>query len=291
MSPIGRVFIVLNLVLAAGFAWVSGTYLQKQDNYKQQLARAQTASAEEIKTLKVQIGRLEQERNTFENAKTTNETQLLATRNELAQTNDENKRLHTQVAELDGSFKKLLSIAEAGNTEMKAAFEQAKAAYAMATADQKARDDAVRAKDAAEAENRTLKTTIASLEESVKTKDADLAKRDKELSEANLLVSVAQTKGFLPAMAAPTLAGMVTSANGRLCTIQITDNPGNVDIAEQIAKRPFGFAIWDASTGYKGEAIATKYEPSANAVLCNISVLAKDAVVIKEGDKASTRTN
>jgi hypothetical protein len=288
MSPIGRVFIVLNLVLAGGFAYVSGTYLQKQDNYKKQLESANKAHAEKTKVFEAQIGQLEQERNTFENAKTANETALLATKNDLAQVNDENKRLHGDIGNLQGDVKKLLSSAEAANTEAKAAFDRAKAAYDMALADQKTRDEAVNAKNNAEAENRTLKTTVATLEETVKNKDLNIASLEKDRSELNLLVSVAVANGFSPAMAAPNLTGLVTSASGRLCTIQITDNPGKVDIADQIAKRPFNFAIHDAS-GYKAEAVATKYEPSANAVLCNI-FLVKDGITIKEGDKAATKT-
>ena len=38
MSPIGRVFIVLNLFLAGGFAVMAGQLLNKQANYKQMLA-------------------------------------------------------------------------------------------------------------------------------------------------------------------------------------------------------------------------------------------------------------
>ena len=288
MSPVGRVFIVLNLVLAGGFAYVSGTYLQKQDNYKQKFERSEKAKADLEKAKDLQIAQLEQERNAFETAKTANETSLLATKNQLAQTNDENKALHNQISSLEANFSKLVSIAEAGNTESKAAFERATQAYNQAIADQKTKDDAVNAKNAAEAENRTLKTEIANYVETVKNKDLNIAGLEKDKSELNLLVSVAVANGFSPAMAAPNLTGLVTAANGRLCTIQITDNPGKVDIADQISKRPFNFAIHDAS-GYKGEAVATKYEASANAVLCNL-FLVKDGMSIKEGDRAATKT-
>jgi hypothetical protein len=288
MSPVGRVFIVLNLVLAGGFAYVSGTYLQKQDNYKQKFERSEKAKADLEKAKDAQIAQLEQERNAFENAKTANERDLLKTSNQLAQTSDENKVLHNQISSLEANFAKLVSIAEAGNTESKAAFERAKQAYDQAIADQKTKDDAVNAKNAAEAENRTLKTEIANYVETVKNKDLNIAGLEKDKSELNLLVSVAVANGFSPAMAAPNLTGLVTAANGRLCTIQITDNPGKVDIADQISKRPFNFAIHDAS-GYKGEAVATKYEASANAVLCNL-FLVKDGMSIKEGDRAATKT-
>jgi hypothetical protein len=288
MSPVGRVFIVLNLVLAGGFAYVSGTFLQKQDNYKQRFDRSEKAKAELEKVKDAQIAQLESERAAFENAKTQSESTLLATKNRLDQTEGENKTLHGQISQLEADVKKLTSLAEAGNTESKAAFEQAKKAYEQAIADQKVKDEAVTAKNAAEAENRTLKTEIANYVETVKNKDLNIASLEKDKSELNLLVSVAVANGFSPAMAAPNLTGIVTAANGRLCTIQISDNQGKVDIADQISKRPFNFAIYDA-TGYKGEAVATKYEASANAVLCNL-FLVKDGMSIKEGDRAATKT-
>lgn len=286
MSPIGRVFIVINLLLAGGFAMFAGTHLQKQHNYKSLFEGEQEARKKETETWAAERLRLEHERNTFENAKSAREAELGATKNQLDQTADENKRLMGQLSSMDADLKKMTSLAEVNNSEMKAAFAQAKAAYDMAIADQKVKDDAVRAKDAAEAENRTLKTTIASLEDTVKNKDLAIADLNKEKSRLDLLVSVAQQKGFVPSMAAPTLAGMVTNASARLCTIQVTDNPGKIDIAEEIARNPFRFAVYDAS-GYKGEAVATKYEPSANAVLCNLMLVKGE---IKEGDKAATKT-
>ena len=286
MSPIGRVFIVLNLLLAGGFAMFAGTHLQKQHNYKALLTQEQEARKKETESWTTERIRLEGERNTFENAKSAREAELGATKNQLEQTNDENKRLAQQLGSMDADLKKMASLAEANNIEMKAAHERAKAAYDMAIADQKVKDESVRAKDAAEAENRTLKTTIASLEDTVKNKDLSIDDLGKERSRLNLLVSVATQKGFLPSMAAPSLAGMVTNASARLCTIQVTDNPGKIDIAEEIARNPFRIAIYDAS-GYKGEAVATSYEASANAILCNLELVKGE---IKEGDKASTRT-
>lgn len=288
MSPIGRVFIVLNLVLAGVFVGFGGTYLQKQHDFKSQLTAEQDAHSATQQRLQTEITRLESERNTFENAKTARETELDAKKNELAAAQDENKRLHQQVASFDAALKELTSLAGAGNSQAKAAFEQAQSAYQMAIADQKVKDEAVRLKNEAEAENRTLKTTIASLQETVSNKDMEIADLSKDISEKDLLLAVARQNGFVNTMAAPALAGMVTNASGRLCTIQVTDNPGDVDIQDMIAKLPFSFAIYDAS-GYKGEATATRYEPSAKAVLCNVT-LVKDNAQIKEGDRAATKT-
>ena len=41
MSTAGRIFVVLNLVFAAGFVFFAGTHLQGAADYKQQLATLQ----------------------------------------------------------------------------------------------------------------------------------------------------------------------------------------------------------------------------------------------------------
>ncbi|MCR9247276.1 MAG: hypothetical protein NXI31_19765 [bacterium] len=287
MSPIGRVFIVLNLALAGGFVVFAGTHLQQQHNYKSQLEEAQTAAAEKEKQLSGEIARLEDERTSLEVAKTARETELNATKNSLQDTSDENKRLAAQLSSLEGDVKSLVSTAEASNSQSQAAFKQATDAFNEAKASQTARDEAINEKNAAVAENRTLRNTIASLEATVRDKDVSIAGLEKERSELNLLVSVAQENGFVPGLAAPALAGTVAHvANNRLCTIKITDNPGNVDIADQVAKRKFSFAIYDAS-GYKGEAVVTGFHAADNAVTCR---LVPHKGEIKEGDSASTKT-
>ena len=286
MSPIGRVFIVLNLVLAGGFVAFSGTHLQQKQTYKTKFEASEAAAAEKAKIAADTIDKLERERNVFENAKTANETQLGEARNALAKATDENTRLSGTLSQLEASHKQLVADQGAIAAELKTAMANAKAGFDLAIADQKTKDEAVRAKDDAQAENRKLKGDVAALEASVKERDGSITDLKKERSELTMLVKVAETNGFLRSMAAPNLAGLVTSAAGRLCTIQISETPGNVDIASEIEKGKWGFAIYDAS-GYKGEAIATKYEASANAVLCNVYLVKGE---IKEGDRAATKT-
>ncbi|MBM3974913.1 MAG: hypothetical protein FJ301_12530 [Planctomycetes bacterium] len=287
MSPIGRVFIILNLLLAGGFVVVSGTHLQTKNNYKLQLADANKKSADEIAKLNAEKDKLAAERNTFENAKSASEERANQMLNANQLLTDENKRYAQQLSSMEGDVKKLLAAADSANTEMKSAFGQAKAAYAMAVADQKAKDDAVRAKDAAEAENRDLKTEVASLKSTIETRDGSIKSLESERSQLGLLVKVAEANGFLRTMAAPNLSGLVTTSSGNLVTIQITDNPGNVDIKSEIERGKWGFAIYDAS-GYKGEAYPERYEASANAVLCKVGLLKGGA--FREGDKAATKT-
>lgn len=286
MSPIGRVFIVLNLLLAGGFLAVSGTHLQKQHNYKAKLEQAEKDHKAKVEALDAQIATLDSERGKFENAKTANETEKNRLAVQIAQLEDEKKQLMQRLSSLEGDVKQLVATAQSGNAEAKAAHERAEAAYKKAIADEATRDEAVRAKDAAVAENRDLKTKITGLEEAIVGKDKNIATLESDKAQLGLLVKVAESYGFIRAMAAPNLAGLVTTSNDRLCTIQITDNPGKINIKEAIEQGKFSFAIYDAS-GYKGEAVAERYEESANAVLCKV-VPVKGA--IKEGDKAATKT-
>jgi len=287
MSPIGRVFIVINLFLAGGFAVMAGQLLNKQANYKQMLADESAARAEDNNKSQLQIDSLKTQLGEANNAKTAFETQFSSAQNTIGNLQDENKRLAALTSSQAADLKKAVSLQEAANTRAKDAFEQAQAAYQASIDAQKVRDDAVRTKDSAEAENRNLKNNIAALNETIGSKDEQIASLERDNSEKDLLISAAKIRGFSEAMAAPTLSGTVTNASGRLCTISIVDNPGNVDIQDQINRRPFSFAIFDEN-GYKAEAIATKYEASANAVLCTIRVR-NNGATIRTGDKASTQ--
>ena len=129
MSPIGRVFIVLNLFLAGGFAVMAGQLLNKQANYKQQLATAQEEHQAAATKLQAQIEDLKTERGNAENAKTSFETQLAAAQNSIGQLQDDNKRLSALTSSQAADLKKAVSLQESANTQAKAAFDQAQSAY------------------------------------------------------------------------------------------------------------------------------------------------------------------
>lgn len=287
MSPIGRVFIVLNLCLAVGFVVTSGQLLQNQHKYKQLLTEEKATSKEVAEKVAMQISQLEKERNKFEVASSTNQESADAARLALGREQDDNKRLGKLTGEQQEDLKALRALAEAANTQSKSAFADSRKAYEASMAAISARDEAVNSKNASDGENRNLKNEIAGLNETIGKKDLRIASLDRDNQEKNLLVAAAQANGFINAMAAPDLAGTVTNASGRLCTISIGENPGNVDIQSVISRMPFRFAIYD-DNGFKAEAVATKYEASANAVLCNL-MFTKGEATIRTGDKASTK--
>ena len=287
MSPIGRVFIVLNLFLAGGFAVMAGQLLNKQANYKQMLADEMDLHEKDVAEKDAKISDLVAEKGNIDVAKTTLEQQLDAARNTVAKLQDDNKRLSELTSSQSADLKKAVSLQEAANTSAQAAFAQAKEAYDASIKAQAVRDDAVRAKDAAVAENSNFRNDIAALNETISRKDQEILGLRRDNSEKGLLIAAAKVRGFSEAMAAPSLSGTVTNASGRLCTISISANPGNVDIQDQINRRPFSFAIFDDS-GYKAEAVATSYVESANAVMCTIRVR-NGGATIRTGDKASTQ--
>jgi len=221
MSPIGRVFIVLNLLLAGTFVGFSGTYLQKQHNFKEKAEKLQTQLTDATTKWDAERLRLETDRNNFENAKTAAETAKGGLETELKNTKDENDTLSRRLAAMEGAVAKINGDLASANTQAQAAFAQSQEAYKSSMTAQQAKDDAVRAKDAAEDENRNLKTTVAALEATVQTKVAEYGDLKKDRNELALLVKIAQQKGFSPALAAPALDGKVTgvAAEGRLCTI------------------------------------------------------------------------
>ena len=286
MSPIGRVFIVLNLILASVFVWAAGDFLKNQNNWKEKFTEAEAQNSEQVAKLNRQIDGLETERNNIDNAKTTFEQQLAAAKNQIQSLQDDNKRLSELTGDQSANLQKLATVQESFNVSMKAMKDQSEAAYSASIEAGKVKDAAVRAKDVAEAENRQLKNDIVGLNSTIEARNLTIADMQRDIDEKDLLLAVAEQNNFLPQMAAPTLAGTVTNASGRLCTISIADNPGNVDIADQISRRKFRFAIYDDS-GYKGEAVVQRYEPTANAVLCRVA-LTKDDATIRTGDRAAT---
>ena len=82
-------------------------------------------------------------------------------------------------------------------------------------------------------------------------------------------------------MAQPTLGGSViqVGANGRIVTVEVRNNPGDVAISAG-----YRFAIYRGSD-YKGEAVVTG--TNANFAFCRVTKL-KDGQAVQVGDNAST---
>lgn len=286
MSPIGKVFIVLNLIGAGVFLGFTGTYLQKQHNWKQQYETQKASTDAQIAELKREKEVLSKERNDFDLLKTAQQTRADELSNQLRKSEDDKKRLIEDNRSLQVSVASIQNDQKSIRDELKAVSERADAAAKDAAKFLDEKNTAVNDRVAAVNAKEALERVKAAQDASIAKLTMDVEALGKERNELGLLVKVAEQYGFLRGMAAPNLTGEITDvSNNRLCTVAIRSNEGNVDIADQIAKGKWSFAIYDGKD-YKGEAVATSYEPSLNAVFCNI-VLVKGEV--KKGDKAATK--
>jgi hypothetical protein len=280
MSPIGRVFIVLNVILAGAFVNFSGTFLQRQHAYKKLWEDEKDKHDQDNKSNASKIAKAEGDYAAASADKSLVEQKLNQMTIDRDAKADEIKLQNQRLSSYDADLKKLMSAAEANNTAIATALERASAAFKQATDDEKTRDDAVRAKDTAEAENRALKADVAKLNGTITDKDLAIAGLTKDKNELQLLVDVATANGFNKLAAVPALAGTVSNVSGRLVTLSITSNPSNAEV-----KNGYRFAVWDAS-GYKGEARVTDYDAGAKAAFCTMDIVKGE---VKLGDSASTK--
>lgn len=281
MSPIGRVFIVINLILAGTFVGFAGTNLQRQHHYKDLYEKEKDGRQKDNANAAAKELAYQDQVNKSEVAKSALDTNLANARNENARLADDNKRLQGQLSSIEGEVKLLSSNSTAMRSEVAAMQKLANDTLQMAMNDQKAKDAAVRERDDAVAKLRDANAKIAEQEESIRDRDLKLTSLNQDKRELGLLVDVAKTKGFLESMAVPPLGGTVTVVNGRLVTISVTDNPTNAEI-----KPGYSFAIYEAGT-YKGEARVT--EAAEGVAFCTVDRPVR-GTTIKQGDRAATQT-
>src|SRR5690349_18863425 len=117
MSPIGRVFIVLNLLLAGTFVGFAGTYLQQANHWKElhgkkseELAKVQGDFSAFRKNSETDINKLQVEKSTLDNnlanSKVTNQ-----------HLEEDNTRLQKQLAKIEADVTSLTASANAQREE------------------------------------------------------------------------------------------------------------------------------------------------------------------------------
>jgi hypothetical protein len=282
MSPIGRVFIVLNLLLAGTFVGFAGTYLQRQDDYNKLYVKEQKSRAEDNQKNLASIKDLQDQVNASDVAKIRAESDKDRYKGESERLRDDNTLKDKKLADQDATLKTLTSSTTAMSTEIASATKQSQAAFDKAIAAEQVKDASVREKDDAVAQFKDATLKIAALETAGSNKDQEIAKLNKKNGELDLLVSVARVKGFLDSMAVPPLSGTIAHVYGNLVTIQINDNPTKAEIKPGIE-----FAVYDGTT-YKGEARVTEADAEKNVAFATLRIVKGE---VKVGDKANTKTN
>ena len=280
MSPIGRVFIVLNLLLSGAFLWFSGVYLQSATDWKSRFdARdsefntSQSQWNAEKDTLTSDINRVQSNLQ----GETARANRL---ENDVKEKNDEIQRQEALLANVQAQLQKL----ETSYSTVAGAIENAVAEAKDARQDWSKADQektaALREKEVAEASLGQAQQKIQALEGQLAETKGQVAQLERSVKEKDVLISIANTRypGVFQG-AQPPLEGRVAevSSTGDMLTIDITNNPEKAEI-----KRGYSLAIYEGSN-YKGDAIIT--DVHENYVFARMT---KVRTPVQRGDSAST---
>ncbi len=285
MSPIGRMFIVLNLVLAAAFlGWASNALSTVQD-YKSQLETEQadhaaTASGkdDEISKLQVKMQNLEQDSGRFREERDLEKAQKERFEGDLTESKRTNDTLTASLSGIQSKLGEYKELIDQFSTE-KDNFQQ------LASEATSARDDANDEKLAAEIAKRDAEdglreanSTVASLTEA----NASL-KREVNQMEVKFAVVLAETGINVDSyVAVPKIDASVLDVR------EITDELQLVMLnrgKNHEVKPGFTFDIYRGQT-YKGRAKVETVQAEYCSALVTTAVEGK---TISTGDRASTR--
>ncbi|HET6204360.1 MAG TPA: hypothetical protein VFI25_16325 [Planctomycetota bacterium] len=282
MSPIGRIFIVVNLVLSAAFLGWAGGVLAKSDEFKTKFMNEQKAHSDTKAALKKEIEGVKGERDETkqslaavreERGRLEGDADRLG--KELAAAKEENAQLRAGVGSIDaklGDFQQNLKqsadrIAELDRERDKLRDEREKAVAAQ-TAAETEKNDAVEAV-------RRSKETLASLEEQVaaltKERDESKFRFDQIVEKTGVSIGDLVAQPLIQANVLKVLrdAGLVALNVG----------------SEQGVKRGFTFDVWRGGT-FKGRVVVSSVDKGFSSG--EIKFLAPNQT-IEEGDRAATR--
>lgn len=279
MSPIGRIFVVLNLILSAAFFGWAYNALSTTDNYKQQLDEAKTAHTAELAKKDEEISKLTVDLN----GATEQQRQFLSERDQKTAEADGLRReldeLKSRHDGLQASLKKIEATLGDYNSTIAQLGQQKDAAVEKAHEAQRERDSAVSEKDAAEVARRdaeeaqkNAETRIADLERErgdLMEKISDLDTRMAKLVE----MTGADTTGII---APPKIEGYVLEVNRDLKLVVI--NKG----AKDQVKPGYTFSIYRGSQ-YKGQVRINSVQDGLAS-----GIIEAEKSPITKGDSAAT---
>ncbi|MCA8941040.1 MAG: hypothetical protein KDB80_00655 [Planctomycetes bacterium] len=285
MSTIGRIFIILNLVLAGVFVGFASTYLQSAADWKKKHNEVVASAADTKKVLEEQLQAEAAKSARLDSQLASSQAKLKSLESTNSTLVDENRQLDARLSTLDGAMQTMKSDLGTISSSLEKAQSEYTNSVKLALEATSQRDEAQRVRDTAVADLSDANNVIKSLREDLEMRDANLAKASSTNKEQAMLLAAIQAKFpdiNLSVLAQPALKGTVRRADGDLLTIVVTDNPASADIRPGIR-----FAV-AGDKGYKGEALVTEVE--GNNAFCRM-VLRNGDSEIAVGDAAMTQTH
>ena len=283
MSPIGRVFIVLNLILAGTFVGFAGTYLQRAADYRQQF-EAEVKNHDTTRTnLEAANENLRKDKSNAERQLGNSKSTALSLQSQLDAAKADNVEYDRRLTNLQAGYATIAQNTGAIATEIKVAHQSAQQAMARAIAAEASKDTAVAAETKAQKEIDRLNFTIRNKDSEIAKLNANNKDLDQTRREQKVLLSLVRIKapGIFSTLQ-PSVSGRVefVGASGKLVTIAV--NSGG-----EFLKAGHRFAIYNRTDGYLGEALVTEWDGDKFA-FATINVTPENARRVRTGDMAST---
>ena len=278
MSPIGRVFVVLNLVLAGAFVGFAGTYLKNHTNWKAQHDALETKSRAAETELKAALANKEADLGTARRELQAIDQKAKHDKADLDDKINENQRLNQKLASLDADIKAMKGDYATVASKVETATEDAKKTLQLAMTADEEKHKALNLKTEADSKLAEANAKIAALETKLAEANSEVQKRDQTIGEQKTFLSAWQLKypgGILTAQ--PDVEGRISNVSGRLVTLEITDKKGELQKGNMLA-------IFNGNT-YKGEMQVDSVE--GNFAFGKITTPV-DGRAVSVGDRAST---
>lgn len=282
MSPIGRVFIVLNLGLAFAFVGFAGTYLKHATNWKAQhddvVAKADATDKQRLAEMAAMQADINEK---GRNLSSTDSLQK-STAARLEEATKENERLAAQLSSLEGTLKAAQSNLATMGDKVDGATGRADDAYKLALKASEERNTALSEKVAAEASLTTASSKISDLEGKIVEQSTLVASLNDTIGEQRTILDYVKDKlgGALPG-AVPSMSGAVVVVGGpndNLVTVRLDSKAGEVKPGHSLAIHGDG--------RYKGEFVVDQVDGDNLFGRMTIKV---EGASVRAGDKADSQ--
>ncbi len=284
MSPIGRIFIVLNLVLAVTFlGWASSNLVNSQ-NLKQELADEVAAHAADKADLEGRLSDLNNEKSSLERDLATTRGGQQSAEAERDRNGRELADMQSRYDSLQSDVQKISGTLDSYDTTNKEQAARAESAEGRARDADDARHSAENAQAAAEAQQASLQRDLDVANNKIAALSTELTSTQKSLGD---------TQTALDTMIAVTGANpedfiVMPQIDGAVLMVSHAINPGLISInrgSNDGVKRGFTFDIYDGGQ-FKGRVRVETVEPD----MCSAVIIdTYDGRSIVQGDHASTR--
>ncbi len=281
MSPIGRIFVIINLALSAAFLGFASNNLSAAQKYRGQFDAVTAELASTKTSMQAEIDQITADRDAANRMRTDmrNEKEAMASKNtaleqELASATDELNELKSDMGNISSSIGDLSSSLD----DMKSQVAQANEARAEAI---NARRDAENARDAAVAAKEKADDRSNGLAADLAQAERDLTATSRSLDDANTTIAmVVEATGFdiSRGVGAPQIDGAVLQYRADQKLVHINRGTNNK------VKRGYIFDIYSGGI-YKGQARVEVVNPDT----CTAVVVATTGSEIAQGDLVSTQ--